>query len=466
MDKNYFLENDEQKKEEDYRFVKEVIKKKCVRPKDVLIRAGWIAGGAVLFGVIAAFVFALFLPVFQKEEEPAVNMIDFEEDSPEDGQQTSGQKENEPVSTPVPTEEPVPNLTVTPTPEEGNNAATGGQDAADPDAPDADTEEETTPIAAYREMYDEMQKLAQDAMSSVVTVTGITNTEDWFAVQSDSARQASGLIVADNGQELYILTEYAAVDHVERIVLSLCDGSIVDGRFQMYDPNTGLAILKIHLSELGNATKEQIRVAQLGNSYGVTQGEAVIAIGSPMGYSNSVVYGQITSTTNTISTYDKQYNLFTTNMLGNADGSGVLINLEGEVISVMAQGFGDVGQENVIFGLPISQLKPLIERLSNGEALPYAGIKGQSVTDEVMKQTGMPKGVYVASVKADSPVFYSGIRSGDIIIKYNEETVETISQYSEKLSHTEVGTDVTMTVMRKGAEGYREFVFHVSIGSW
>ena len=185
-----------------------------------------------------------------------------------------------------------------------------------------------------------------------------------------------------------------------------------------------------------------------------------------MGYSNSVVYGQITSTTNTISTWDKQYNMLTTNMLGNSSGNGVLINLKGEVIGVVAQSFGNEDYENIIIGLPISQLKSLIEKLSNGDDIPYIGIKGQSVTEEVANQTGMPKGIYVSAVKSNSPAFDAGIRNGDIITQFEGEDIGSISQYTDKLFDTNAGAIVDLTIMRKSTEGYREFDFKVVSSTW
>ncbi len=442
MDDNNFLKNNEQKKE-DYRFVKEVRKKKSVRPKDVLIRLGCILGGAILFGIVAAFVFVQFLPVLQKEEV-VVSEVDFEEDSPDIIDEDAAV----PEETPVPTATPAP----TPTPAEGEGGET--------------TTEAESPVAAYSKMYHEMQSVAEEAMRCMVTVTGITDSEDWFDVQNESTKQASGVIVAENEQEYYVLTEYKAVDTVERVVITFVDGSIVDGRYQMHDPNTNLTILKVDKADVSAETQDAIAIAILSNSYWVKQGEAVIALGSPIGYSNSVVYGQITSTTNTVSTYDKQYNLFTTNMLGNSQGSGAIINLDGEVVSIIAQSFGVEEYENVITGLPISQLKSLIETLSNGGELPLIGIRGQNVTQEVMDQTGMPKGIYVSSLMSNAPAFQAGIRNGDIIVKYDGEPVENMSQYAEKLENTVPGAIVDLTIMRMSTEGYREFEFRIVTETW
>ena len=438
MDEYKNLKNNEEKTEEEYHFVKQVIKKKSKQPKDILIRLVCILGGAILFGIVAAFVFVRFLPVFQPEEVVVADPIEFEEDNPQ-------------TSVPELDEEAVVTVTPSPTPEADSEGSVT--------IPETETEE--SPIIEYAEIYDEMQQVAQDTMRAVVNVTGITTTEDWFQIQSESTKQASGVIVANSGGELYILTEYSAVDSVERVVVTFNDGGIADGRYHMHDSDTGLTILKVAVDDLETETKANMAVAKLGNSFGVSQGEAVIAIGSPMGYSNSVVYGQVTSTTNIMSVYDKQYNVFTTNMLGNEDDSGIIINLDGEVVSVMIPGARTEDLGDIIVGLPISQLKPLIENLSNGISAPHIGIMGQNVTEEVAKLTGMPKGIYITSMKSDSPAFMSGIKNGDIIVKYNETSVENMAKYAECLANTTPGAIAELTVMRMSSEGYREFTFKV-----
>ena len=59
----------------------------------------------------------------------------------------------------------------------------------------------------------------------------------------------------------------------------------------------------------------------------------------------------------------------------------------------------------------------------------------------------------------DSPALQAGIQNADILIKFNGESVESMANYWEKLRKTSVGEEVTVTVMRKGAEGYVEFEF-------
>lgn len=416
-----------------YNFLKEVIKEKELTKKEIWIRIGVLLAGAVLFGVIAAFTFALVEP----HADVAINgtvespKVDIPKDEDPDSQASS--TETSSVST-------TPEVTEAP----------------------AKPETQTLGISEYQQLYQDMLAVAEVPQHALVTVIGIKSQMDYFNQNYESQQQISGLLVADNGQDLFALTEYRVVENVERIQLTFWDGTMVDALFQKYDPDTGLAILRVSLADVPEETKDTIQVAPLGNSYGVSKGEPVIALGSPIGYSNSVAYGVVTSVTNKISTIDTEYNLLTTDIIGSKEGSGVLVNLDGEIVGVIAQTYSS--EDNIVTGLAISQLKQLIENLSNNTALPYIGIKGQDVTSEIYDKTGIPKGVLVNTVEEDSPAMMSGIKEYDVIVKIGEDKVSTLKQYHDKLSKYAPQDAVKVTAMRKGAEGYVEVTFDVTIG--
>lgn len=416
--------------EEEYSFVKEVIKDKPLDRRTVLKRMGWIAGAAVLFGLIAALVFSFTISAAdqykeKKDRAPKVNIPQEEEPS---GEEEPGDDE-EAEETP---QEPV------------------------------EVRADFT-LEDYANLYKDMIQQAQEPKKALVTVTGNTSGVDWFNNPSESQRQISGLIVANNGEDLFVLTEYRVVDNVDRIQITFCDNTTVDARFQKADSNTDLSILKVPLSEVPQETQNSITVATLGSSYGVNQGEPVIAIGSPMGYSDSIAYGLITSVTNTVNVVDGEYNLLTTDIMGSSDGSGILVNLNGEVVGVIAQSYGLENSKNIVTALAISQIKELIEQLSNNTDNPYAGIKGMNVTEEIAANTGMPKGVFVDMIAEDSPAMQAGIQKADVITAVKGNEVATVKQYQSELKKCGVGEVIKIKVMRKGAEGYVELEYDVTL---
>ena len=449
-----------------YKFMKESIKK---QPPDwkkiVLLIAGWLALAA-LGGLVAAAVFAVTEPkiaeAVTREEPPAKVDIPGDED-PNSGQEPdetitassasasvdssgSGSEISSSTVDSSTSESSVSESTVSESTEE-NGAAEGTESS----------------LKNYEALYQDMLGVTEKPKQALVTVIGITNQMDYFNQNYENQQQISGLIVADNGQDLFILTEYRIVENVERIQVTFWDETMVDATYQRHDPSTGLTIVKVDESKLDEGTRNGLAVAPLGSSYLVSQGDPVVAVGSPVGYSDSIAYGVVTSVTNKISALDNEYNLLTTDILGSTDGSGILVNLDGEIVGIIAQSYSAKGN-NVVTGIAISQIKKLIENLSNNVSRAYIGIRGQDVTEELSDKTGIPKGVLISRVADDSPAMMAGMKEYDVIVKFGEHKVETIKQYHEQLGKYSTGDVVTVTAMRKGAEGYAEMTFDVTIG--
>ena len=82
---------------------------------------------------------------------------------------------------------------------------------------------------------------------------------------------------------------------------------------------------------------------------------------------------------------------------------------DGEIVGIIAQSYSAKGN-NVVTGIAISQIKKLIENLSNNVSRAYIGIRGQDVTEELSDKTGIPKGVLISRVADDSPAMMAGSR--------------------------------------------------------
>lgn len=449
-----------------YKFMKESIKK---QPPDwkkiVLLIAGWLALAA-LGGLVAAAVFAVTEPkiaeAVTREELPA------KVDIPGDEDPNSGQEPDETItasSASVPVDSSgsgseISSSTVDSSTSESSVSESTVSESTEENGAAEGTE---SSLKNYEALYQDMLGVTEKPKQALVTVIGITNQMDYFNQNYENQQQISGLIVADNGQDLFILTEYRIVENVERIQVTFWDETMVDATYQRHDPSTGLTIVKVDESKLDEGTRNGLAVAPLGSSYLVSQGDPVVAVGSPVGYSDSIAYGVVTSVTNKISALDNEYNLLTTDILGSTDGSGILVNLDGEIVGIIAQSYSAKGN-NVVTGIAISQIKKLIENLSNNVSRAYIGIRGQDVTEELSDKTGIPKGVLISRVADDSPAMMAGMKEYDVIVKLGEHKVETIKQYHEQLGKYSTGDVVTVTAMRKGAEGYAEMTFDVTIG--
>ena len=208
----------------------------------------------------------------------------------------------------------------------------------------------------------------------------------------------------------------------------------------------------------------QVAVASLGNSYVVKQGTAVLAIGSPLGANYSILCGTITSSNNEVSTIDRNYTIFTTDIVGSENGSGVLINLSGEIVGLVLQDYSSQSDRNTITALSVSELKQVIEDLFNGRDVPYVGLRLSTVTDEIAKEYNIPKGVYIKSVELDSPAMAAGLQEADVILMVNGEEVKTVEQYNQKIYALNPEDAALITVKRQNGEEYVDLECIVTVG--
>jgi serine protease Do len=324
--------------------------------------------------------------------------------------------------------------------------------------------QQTLDADSYRQMQRSLTSIAVKANRSVVEVVGVEETLDWMAETSDYKTSVSGVIVADNGRELLILGKSSVVKGAQKLLVIFNDGSSCPAVLKKSDGNLGLGIFAVNRSEIKDATWTQIETAVLGSSNAVSKGDVAIVIGKPFGYAGAMGFGSIASGKNTLDLADGQYRLINTDIAGSKNGSGFIVNLQGEVIALIDQGTAEEGSTELVTGYGITDIKTVIEQLSNGKGVPYIGIYGVDVTEEIEEQ-GIPKGLYVKNVDADSPAMAAGIQSGDVIMSVGDINVQTYTAYHQALTASSVGSEVKITGQRQGADGYVDIEFNVTIGS-
>lgn len=429
----------QQKDNDQFSFINEKIKEKPVNKKRLLMQAGFIALMAVVFGIIASLVFACFQPKFESlfypEEEPVVTIPQDSVAVTELTEETETSEETEASEEPqAPSEEP----------------------------PLQQPQE--LEIADVQNVQNKLYAVGREANRFVVTVTGVKSDTDWFNNSYESRGQASGIIIADSGQELLILTERKVISDAQEVYVTFINDVTVEASMKHYDGNTGIAVLSVPKEQVDTDTMNAISVAKLGNSLTTMQGTMVIAVGSPLGTNYSILTGNITSTNNVISTIDNNYTVFTTDIVGSSSGSGVIINVNGEVIGLVMQDYGNEEDQTTLTAISISELKQLIEKLSNNQDIPYIGLELTTVSAATAKEYDIPKGAYIKDVKMDSPALAAGLQSGDVITEMGGEAVYTVDSYESKLLALEPGDEVEIVVQRQGAEKYEEITCTVQVG--
>ena len=340
-----------------------------------------------------------------------------------------------------------------------------------PEEPPEETEEvseeinEPQPLTIdnYREMNKALYDVGNETARCVAEVMGAGTEDDWQGTEYDKSGSVSGIIVADNGPELLIFASSRAAADVENIQVKFVDGKTYKAGLKQKDENLGFAVYLVQKNSLSDSTKNRVTVAELGSSAVVSQGDTMIALGSPFGYAGAMGFGVAASSKNTILNPDGEYRLICTDISGAGNGTGALVNINGEIVGMIDQSISEEDSMNLVTGYGISDLKSVIELLSNGTQVPYLGITGVTVTEEIAERQGIPVGVYVQEVQADSPAMAAGIQSGDVIDGIGK--IMTLSAYHTMLLKQEAGSAIKLQGMRKGADGYVAIDYNVTVGS-
>lgn len=383
---------------------------------------------AVFIGIVASIIFLAIVRTVGIENETADNERQ-EVTIPLDEHQTESN-----------TEQTQPGTVQT---ESGNNAV-------NPDKTDNEAGIET---------YQYVSGIIEGINPSMVTITAINHREDPLFDIRQNREELPGIIIADNDVEYLILSDYA-IKSVDSIQITFFDNTTVDGELVLADSITDMAVIAVPRHNIATSTKEKLAIAELGNSYTLKQGELVIAMGSFYGIQSAVDFGIAISTKEITYDLDSRHGLIYTNMDGESDCTGFLFNENGQLIGNISNKYS----KNGIVAYGISDLKIRIQNLSNRKPIGYMGIIGYDISEEFAKENSMPSGAYVASVEINSPAYFAGIMNGDIITDISKRTITNVYNVERALCEFEPGTEVTVTVSRRGKNGYVPIEYTLTLG--
>lgn len=315
----------------------------------------------------------------------------------------------------------------------------------------------------YQNLQNKLYTIGNLANKSIVTINTVTSGTDWFNASYEREGQASGVIIGETTKKILILTEKKMIADANRLSVSFIDDTSADAAVQKIDPNTGLAIVTVEKSALAENTINHIALAEFADTSYVRNGTIVIALGSPLGTNYSILTGNITSTNNEISTLDTNFKVFTTDIVCDKNGSGILINTEGKVVGMAMQDYSAAQAENTLTAIAISDIEPIIKLLKDSEDIPYLGLYVSTVTTKISSAYGLPEGVYIKEVAMDSPAMEAGLQSGDVVTSVNGTKVASVQAYRKALYELTPGQEYEIRVKRKGSGEYRELVYKITI---
>lgn len=421
---------------------RDFISEKIVRPapsrKQVGTRMATAACAGVIFGVVSAVCFVLTRPILEQlsaGNRPTTSAISIPKDELESPVEAI---ENERVAE---TEtEPVEEMV-------------------------------QTALEKYRYTVDDLNSMlnslrgkAQTADKSVVVVHSVQQNTDWFDNPVETTGLYAGMIIAKTSQELLVLTPEAAVEQADSIKVTLGNGNDVSGHMKQKDAISGQAIVSISVQDISATQLRDLEPIPLGNSYQVQQGDLIAAVGSPAGVVHSMDYGFVSYVVRSNPMVDQHCRMLYSNILADAGKGTFLVNTDGELVGWAQEPDSPEASDCVTEVFGISDYKGVLEKLSNGQAVPCIGIVGQEVTDAQV-ENGLPAGIYVMNAVTDKPAYNAGIQNGDILTELAGEPVTSMKEYQAALDKMTCGQVVHVTVARNGRDTYTELEFDVTVGS-
>lgn len=309
----------------------------------------------------------------------------------------------------------------------------------------------------------DVAKKGKKSVVSLLVLTGATIGNKEFVSESQSV---SGVLIADNGQELLILGPTMEVGETQQIQATFCDGKKYRVTEKKSDANLELTIYAVKESQLEEKTAKSIRLAALGSSYEVKKGDTTVLLGMLFGQGDAVGYGVLRSSTEKAEWADGTYHILGAELAGFTGGSGIMFNRQGEVIGIICDAAGEDAKEELMHAYAISDIKDVMQFLANGESVPYIGIHATDVSENIAEDRGIPRGIYVDKVEADSPAMRAGIQSGDVLTAIGGTDIENFEQYHELLMEEKEGTHLLLKGYRRGAKDqYVAVHFNATVGN-
>jgi len=259
--------------------------------------------------------------------------------------------------------------------------------------------------------------------------------------------QGSGVVYNKKG---FIVTNKHVIKNAGEIVIRLYDGSEYKAEIVGTDKRSDIAVLRIDA--------EGLTPAKFGNSDSLELGEIVLAIGNPVGLGQTVTSGIISAkgTSNLQITGFEDF--VQTDATINPDSyGGPLINMDGEVVGISTlPPEQTAGYFGISLAIPINVVNKTTEDfIKHGKITRgWLGVTAQPVTRELQKALGLKNdlGALVSDIEPGSSASNAGVKSGDVIIKYNGKEIKNILHLRSLVKGTEINKELEITVLRDGQE--------------
>lgn len=270
--------------------------------------------------------------------------------------------------------------------------------------------------------------------------------------------QGSGVVIDREGHVL--TSQHVIPQRPDVIKVVLSDGTAYDAEVVGLDPHTDIAVLRML-----DADPDVLVPIEQGNSEELRTGEIVIAIGSPFSLSGSVTWGIVSSIGRAIGLLPYEDFIQTDAAINPGNSGGPLVDINGRMIGLNAviqtgsqYNRGSIG---IGFSVPSNRAFSIAKTLIEGLPVkrPWLGIQLQEMTRAAANYfLGQDGGVYIEEVYRDTPAYRGGLYRGDVILHIDGEPIVSTLDLQRELFKHEIGSTVTMTVLRANQKREVEIV--------
>ena len=304
-------------------------------------------------------------------------------------------------------------------------------------------------------------ELTVHAVVHVHTKTVIGSQADnpimqWFYGDrySNKPREAngygSGVIISSDG---YIITNNHVVEGAESVDVTLNDKRTFTAKVIGRDPGSDIALLKIKA--------ENLPTIKYGDSDQLKLGEWVLAVGNPFNLTSTVTAGIVSAKGRSLNLNEGDYRIEsfiqTDAALNMGNSGGALVNTKGLLVGITSAIISPNGAySGNSFAIPVTIVKKVVDDLKEYGQVQRAliGVNIQDVESEDAEKLNLSevKGVLVTRVIKDGSAEAAGMKENDVIIKFDSQPVNSVSELQEQVSKHRPGYKATVTYLRKGKE--------------
>lgn len=323
----------------------------------------------------------------------------------------------------------------------------------------------------------DVSEVVDEVMPSIVAITSktIISTGNYgpyygFGNDNNSKRYTtgagSGVIVASDDDEIFILTNYHVVEDASELSVMFIDDESCDAKVKGISERKDIAVVSVSKKDMKKSTLEQIKIATLGNSDELKVGNGIIAIGNALGYGQSVTTGVVSALNREIKNDENAQEMIQIDAAINGGNSGgALLNSKGEVVGINRAKYSSnalsssASIEGMGFAIPISDVEETIKDLINGkndEGGLLIGVEGYMTNSGDIANYNLPEGFYISKITKGGNAEKSELEIGNIITEVDGNKVTSLDVIKKVLNKKEKGDKITLKVKYPSKNDYKE----------